>query len=104
MYQPIFLYSDILDICLDYALIPIKKFKKFIDVDKIDWCYLSINPAAIHILEKNLDKVRWEYLLSNPAAIHILEKNLDKIDFHLLSNNPAAIHILEKNLDKVEWY
>ncbi len=27
---------------------------------RIDWAELTINPNAIHILEKNLDKVKWE--------------------------------------------
>ena len=30
--------------------------------DKIDWDYLSRNPAAIHLLEKNPDKIDWDYL------------------------------------------
>jgi hypothetical protein len=49
---------------------------------------LSENPAAIHILEKNLDKVDWMWLSRNPAAIHILEKNLEKVDWNGLSGNP----------------
>ena len=43
------------------------------------------NPAAIHILEKNLDKIHWGYLCENPAAIHIIERKLENyvpiIDF-----------------------
>jgi hypothetical protein len=42
----------------------------------LDW--LSGNPNAIHILEKNLNKLDWWGPLSqNPNAIHLLTK-LDK--------------------------
>jgi hypothetical protein len=62
---------------------------------------------VIHIFENNLDfyldKINWYFLSQNPDAIHILEKNLDKIDWYGLSLNSNAIHILEKNLDKVNW-
>ncbi len=73
------------------------------NLDKIDWASLSENKNAIHILEKNLDKVDWSFLCLNPNAIHILEKNLDKLNWHFLCQNPNAIHILEKNLDKINW-
>ena len=76
----------------------------FIVNKDVDWAWLSMNPNAIHLLEKNLDKVSWEYLSSNPNAIHILEKNLDKISWNWLSANPNAIHIIEENLDKVSWF
>jgi hypothetical protein len=54
----------------------------------VNWSYLSSNPNAIHLLEKNLDKVDWKELSENPNAIHILEKNLDKVDWLWLSCNP----------------
>ena len=71
--------------------------------------YLSENPNAIHILEKNLDstylenrkirtKVNWNWLSSNPNAIHILEKNLDKVDWDELSENP---NIFKLNTEKI---
>ena len=69
----------------------------------VDWCYLSTNQNAIHLLEQNLHKVDWYYLSANPNAIHILEQNLDKVDWKCLSRNPNAIHLLEQNLDKVCW-
>jgi hypothetical protein len=31
------------------------------------------------LLENNLDKIDWNGLSVNPNAIHILEKNLDKV-------------------------
>ena len=73
------------------------------NTDKIDWRFLSCNPAAIHILEQNMDKIDWDYLSLNPAAIHLLKKNLDKVNWRRLSSNPSAIKILEKNRDKIDW-
>jgi len=74
------------------------------NLDKIDWIILSSNPNAISILEKNLDKVNWVILSSNPNAIHIIERNPDKIIWKYLSENPNAIHLLENNQDKIQWY
>ena len=71
---------------------------------KIDWFCLSLNPNAIHLLEKNPDKINWCHLSSNPNAIHLLEKNPDKIVWDWLSYNSNAIHLLEKNLDKINWH
>ena len=34
-------------------------------MDKVNWRYLSYNPNAIHLLEKNLDKVDWDHLSQN---------------------------------------
>jgi hypothetical protein len=69
---------------------------EYIIYNRIDWDYLSYNPNAIPILEKNLDKVVWYYLLRNPNAIHLLEKNLDKVDWYILSGNPNAIHLFAR--------
>jgi hypothetical protein len=38
----------------------------------VNWEYLSRNPNAIPILEKNLDKVNWKKLSFNPNALHLL--------------------------------
>ena len=39
-----------------------KPIYKFINLDKVDWDYLSRNSNAIAMLEKNLDKVDLDYL------------------------------------------
>ena len=61
------------------------KLKDWIDKDKIDWSYLSLNPSerAIALLEKNQDKINWDMLSGNPSAraIALLEKNQDKINW-----------------------
>jgi len=43
-------------------------------LDKVDWegwHYLSRNPNAIPLLEKNLDKTNWEELSKNPNIFTI---------------------------------
>ena len=72
--------------------------------DKINWPLLSINPNAIHLLEQNQHKINWWYLSGNPNAIHLLEQNKNKIYWCVLSENPNAIHILEQNIDKIDWF
>ena len=71
--------------------------------EKIDWCALSSNPAAIHILERNFTKISWYDISENFNAIPLIEANLELIDWELLSLNKNAIHLIEKNLDKINW-
>ena len=56
---------------------------------QVNWGLLSLNPAAIHLLEQNLDKVDWSWLSRNPAAIHLLERHQDKIDWYIIAKNPS---------------
>ena len=44
------------------------KIKDFLKNIQISWTYLSENPKAIQILEKNLNKVDWDNLCINPNA------------------------------------
>ena len=66
---------------------------------KIDWYYLSKNPNAIHLLEKNVDKINWNYLSANPNAISLLEQNIDKIHWTTLSSNPNIFRHDEDDLN-----
>ena len=91
----------IYSIIADYA--KENKLLNWIDESKLDWRSLSVNKAAIHLLENNLYLTDEDLLSRNPAAIHLLEKNPDKIDWDSLSSNDHAIHILEKNPDKINW-
>jgi hypothetical protein len=67
------------------------------------WFYISQNPAAIHIIEKNLDIVDWTALCSNPSheAGVILSKNLNKIDWKnsRFSDTPENIKILRRRFE-----
>ena len=65
---------------------------------EVNWKWLSLNPNAIHLLEKNLDKVDWDLLSSNENAIHILKKNIDKVDWEWLSRNPSIFKDNKKKL------
>ena len=73
----------------------------WIDPEEINWSLLSLNPNAIHLLEKNPEEINWSFLSRNPNAISLLEKNPEKISWYWLSENPNAIHLLEKNPEKI---
>ena len=48
-----------------YGLLP------WIDVNRMDWVFVSSNPAAIHFLEQHLDDIDWRELSANLSLIHI---------------------------------
>ena len=79
------------------------KLRNWIDLDKLDWKYLSANPNAIQLLKENYNKINWSYLSSNPNAISLLKENLDKIDYNLLSSNPNTIELFKENKDKIDY-
>ncbi len=83
---------------------PVVKILDWLSLDKLDWCQLSRNPAAMRLLEANPTKICWPSLSRNPAAMHLLIANMDKIDWQMLSMNPAAIELLEANMDKINWH
>ena len=80
------------------------KLRDWIDINKIDWLWLSKNSNAIELLKENQDKIYWERLSSNPNAIKLLKENQDKIDWRNLSLNPNAIDLLKENQDKICWW
>ena len=75
----------------------------WINVEKLDWYWLSYNPDAIHLLEQNQDKIDWYFLSRNENAIPLLEKNIERIDWDWVSCMPSAIELLKKHKDKVQW-
>ena len=75
----------------------------WIDIQLLNWTWLSRNPNAIMLLEENIDKIDWYWLSLNPNAISLLEENIDKINWHCLSENPNAIGLLEQNMNKINW-
>ena len=52
---------------------PIYKLRDWINPELLVHNNLLNNPAAIHIIEKNLDKVDWSFLSSIPDSILILD-------------------------------
>ena len=61
--------------------------------DKINWDWLSENPAAMHLLEQNPGKISWYWLMKNPTAIDLIKKNQELIEWNQLSANPAIFEI-----------
>ena len=45
------------------------KLKNWINIQNLDWSYLSNNINSIELLKKNPDKINWETLSANPNAI-----------------------------------
>jgi hypothetical protein len=84
---------------LNQAAIPLLEAHQ----DKINWSNLSHNKNAIRLIEANLPRIDWDHLSTNPAAIHLLEANQHRIHWGRLARNPAAIHLIEANLDRVDW-
>lgn len=82
---------------------PIWKLKSWINFDYLDWDYLSLNPRAIKLLEKNSDKINWGYLSYNEGAIELLKKNPDKINWNNLNFNNNAYEILSDYYHKINW-
>ena len=72
------------------------KLRDWIPLKKLNWDYLSFNPNAIELLEKNQDNINWNFLSQNPNAIELLKKNPNKIIWYYLSSNPNAIEFLKK--------
>ena len=61
----------ILHIIAQYVVLRPVRLKLFINPDKIDWYWLSENPAAISLLEKNPDKINWSRLSYNSSIIEL---------------------------------
>jgi hypothetical protein len=119
------------NICIvDHGIEFIDELIKNNELDKIDWDFLSRNPAAMHILNdpKYYEFINWKHIVYNnnagelirnnlhmvgkywldickqPHLMDIIEQNMDKIDWCSLSMNYNAIHILEQNMDKIVIY
>ncbi len=63
---------------------PIYKLRDWINPDLIVTNALYRNSGELHIIEKKLDKIPsycWHYVSSNPEAIHIIEKNLPRDEY-----------------------
>jgi hypothetical protein len=85
------LIRDIFKYANEYALLD------WININKIEWKQLLLNPNAIRLLEQNQNKINWDNLSKNLNAIHLLEQNQRKIDWHNLSQNPN-IFVLKYNV------
>jgi hypothetical protein len=84
------LSNEILKYSNEYVLLD------WIDINKLDWIYLSNNLNAIDLLKQNQNKINWDKLSKNPNAIELLKKNQNKINWNYLSMNPN-IFVLRYN-------
>jgi ribosomal protein L24E len=75
-----------------------------INIEKINWAYLSKNPNAIELLKTNPQNIDWTYLSSNPNAIELLKANPQNINWYNLSSNPNAIELLKANPNMINWH
>ena len=88
---------------------PEYKLLDSIDINDIDWWYLSSNThdGAIDLLKANFDKIDWITLSRNinNKAIELLINNQNKIDWDnlCLNTNDKAIELLKNNPDKINW-
>ena len=74
--------------------------RSWISPEQLNIGALASNPRAIPWIEENFDEMSkaeyfWSSLSINPSAIHLLEKYPDKIVWEMLSGNDNAIHLLE---------
>ena len=56
------------------------KLRDWVDINKIKWNALLLNPNAIELLKVNKDKINWCLLAVNENAIEIFEENKDIIN------------------------
>jgi hypothetical protein len=50
----------------------------------------------MHLLEANPDKIDWDFLSLNPSAISLLEKNIDKVNLLALCRNTNGMDLIKK--------
>jgi len=82
---------------------PVWKLKDWIDLEKLDWSQLSLNPNAIKLLEENLDKIHWCQLSKNTNGIELLLKNFDKIHLQNFAQNDKLPEIFDDLINKINW-
>jgi hypothetical protein len=56
------------------------KLRNWIDINKLNWVYLSLNPNAMELLKENQNKLNWKNLSLNPNAMPLLKENQNKLN------------------------
>ena len=82
------------------------KLKDWIDKDKIDWSYLSLNPSAraIALLEKNQDKINWRQLSLNPSIFEYDYKGMKDAMYKGIKEDLVKNRFHPKNIPKFrDW-
>ena len=81
------------------------KLRSWIDINKLNWENLSLNPNATDLIEQNLDKIKFSNCYTEDVvSIKLLEKNLYKVNWKYLSKNPNAIQLLKDNINQICWH
>jgi hypothetical protein len=85
----------------------VDEFIKNNELDKICWTSLSVNPAAMHILNdpKYYNYICWHVIIYNKNAVELVKQNLHMVDRHWfgICSQPHLIEIIEQNMDKINW-
>ena len=87
---------------MNFESIYIYELSDWVHEDKLNRRRLSMNPNAIHLLEKYPEKIYWRELAGNRNAIFLYEKYPEKISWRL-SSNLNAMPLLEKNSETIDW-
>ena len=66
------LSSDICEIILKYIQKPKYELLEWINIDDLDFSYLSTNHNAIEILKENKDKINWYGFSQNPSIFKLI--------------------------------
>ena len=91
-----YLCKDLALLTSEYLVNSEYKLKDWIDLEKINWSYLSLNSAAIDLLKTHPEKIYWTYLSLNPAAIDLIRAHPEKTCWTWLSKNPAIFELNKK--------
>ena len=91
---------------------PIYKLLNWIDENKLNWHYLSLNSNAIKLLEQNQDKIIWADLSINPSIFKLdykqMAKNFEPLAEEIIAKalHPKRINrlMLEYNFDFEDWF
>jgi hypothetical protein len=72
-----------------------------------DYFYLSANPSAMHILEKNMNNINWYMFSKNNSdrALQIMKEMPGVIHFQALcmNTNPKVYELLLSQYTKIHW-
>ena len=73
------------------------KLLNWIELDKLNFNNLSLNPNAIDLLKNNFDKINWLNMAKNPNGYLIIQDNIE-----ILKNDKEIREIFIKNCQCME--
>ena len=82
----------------------IYKLLDWIDINKLKWDMLSLNPNAIYLLEQNQDKINWTILSRNPSIFTYTYKELKLRMKETIAEDLMKNRFHPKYIDKwIDW-